>query len=152
MDVMLIGLMSLQNQIVFTQSHPVAYLVKLNIEMTMASLITKVARVTGVGDEGNKVANESSGTRSRHDGLRTIHDKDNDVAMKSFHAAAVGPSRFDEDHEDGTAKSRGIQRTVDIRVESASTLEADFDVEKGSPFGDEISLAHHPGHPRGGNN
>lgn len=145
--------MSLPNQIVFTQFHPVAYLVKLNIEMTMASLITKVARATGVGDDGNKPANESSGTRSRHDGMRTIHDENDDIAMKSFHAAAVGPSGFDEDYEGGNAKSKGIKRTVDIRVESAYTLEADIDAEKGSPFGDdEISLAHHPGHPRGGNN
>lgn len=41
---MLIGLMSLPNQIVYVQFHPVAYMVKLNIEMTMADLITKLAR------------------------------------------------------------------------------------------------------------
>ncbi|KAK8926772.1 hypothetical protein H634G_10001 [Metarhizium anisopliae BRIP 53293] len=44
MDAMLIGLMSLPNQIVYIQFHPVAYMVKLNIEMTMADLITKLAR------------------------------------------------------------------------------------------------------------
>lgn len=40
---MIIGLMFLHNQLVFMQFHPVAYLVKLNIEMTMARLITKIA-------------------------------------------------------------------------------------------------------------
>lgn len=41
---MLIGLMSLPNQVVYVQFHPVAYMVKLNIEMSMASLIVHVAR------------------------------------------------------------------------------------------------------------
>lgn len=40
---MIIGLMFLHNQLVFMQFHPVAYLVKLNIEMTMSRLITKIA-------------------------------------------------------------------------------------------------------------
>ncbi|KAL7269727.1 hypothetical protein RUND412_007594 [Rhizina undulata] len=44
MDVMIIGLMSLKNGAVYIQLHPVAYIVKLNIEMSMASLITKIAR------------------------------------------------------------------------------------------------------------
>lgn len=41
---MLIGLMSLPNQVVYIQFHPVTYMVKLNIEMTMADLITKLAK------------------------------------------------------------------------------------------------------------
>ncbi|KAK1982725.1 hypothetical protein LZ30DRAFT_716547 [Colletotrichum cereale] len=44
MDAMLIGLMSLPNQVVYVQFHPVAYMVKLNIEMSMASLITRLAK------------------------------------------------------------------------------------------------------------
>ncbi len=43
-QVMLIGLMSLPNQVVYVQFHPVAYMVKLNIEMSMASLIARLAR------------------------------------------------------------------------------------------------------------
>lgn len=43
-QVMLIGLMSLPNQVVYVQFHPVAYMVKLNIEMSMASLISRLAR------------------------------------------------------------------------------------------------------------
>src|SRR6266487_2423649 len=41
---MIIGLMSLKNQLVYIQFHPLTYIVKLNIEMTMASLITKLSR------------------------------------------------------------------------------------------------------------
>ncbi|KAF1966145.1 hypothetical protein BU23DRAFT_441513, partial [Bimuria novae-zelandiae CBS 107.79] len=44
MDGMLIGLMFLKNQIVYIQFHPVTYMVKLNIEMTMASLVVRLAR------------------------------------------------------------------------------------------------------------
>ncbi|KAH6640006.1 hypothetical protein BKA67DRAFT_490901, partial [Truncatella angustata] len=44
MDLMLIGLMFLPNQVVFIQFHPVTYMVKLNIEMTMANLIRQLAR------------------------------------------------------------------------------------------------------------
>ncbi|PKK55052.1 hypothetical protein CI102_98 [Trichoderma harzianum] len=44
MDAMLIGLMSLPNQVVYIQFHPVTYMVKLNIEMSMAELITKLAK------------------------------------------------------------------------------------------------------------
>lgn len=36
--------MSLPNQVVYIQFHPVAYMVKLNIEMSMADLITRLAR------------------------------------------------------------------------------------------------------------
>ncbi|KAF2122241.1 hypothetical protein BDV96DRAFT_140645 [Lophiotrema nucula] len=44
MDGMLIGLMFLKNQVVYVQFHPVAYMVKLNIEMSMASLVVRLAR------------------------------------------------------------------------------------------------------------
>ncbi|APA08460.1 hypothetical protein SS1G_02149 [Sclerotinia sclerotiorum 1980 UF-70] len=43
MDVLIIGMMSLDNSFVYMQFHPLAYLVKLNIEMSMAELIAKVS-------------------------------------------------------------------------------------------------------------
>lgn len=44
MDALLIGLMFLPNQVVYVQFHPVVYMVKLNIEMSMASLVVRLAR------------------------------------------------------------------------------------------------------------
>ncbi|KAH6634924.1 hypothetical protein B0J18DRAFT_487078 [Chaetomium sp. MPI-SDFR-AT-0129] len=44
LDVLLIGLMSLKDDAVYVQVHPLMYLVKLNIEMNMAELIAKVVR------------------------------------------------------------------------------------------------------------
>ena len=40
---LIIGMMFIRNQLVFMSFHPVAYTVKLNIEMTMANLIRKLA-------------------------------------------------------------------------------------------------------------
>lgn len=52
---MIIGLMHLSNPMVYTQFHPVAYMVKLNIEMTMASLIKKIAQATVSEREGRSM-------------------------------------------------------------------------------------------------
>jgi hypothetical protein len=62
MDIMLIGLMSLQNQLVYIQFHPVTYMVKLNIEMTMAALIAKIAR----GPDNEIIAVGTSSHHSTH--------------------------------------------------------------------------------------
>ncbi|KAF2736704.1 hypothetical protein EJ04DRAFT_396350, partial [Polyplosphaeria fusca] len=53
MDGMLIGLMFLPNQIVYIQFHPVAYMVKLNIEMSMANLVVRLARGKSESDMDN---------------------------------------------------------------------------------------------------
>ncbi|KAG8157218.1 hypothetical protein KVR01_012926 [Diaporthe batatas] len=44
MDILIISMMSLKNTFVYMQFHPLAYMVKLNIEMTMADLIGKIAK------------------------------------------------------------------------------------------------------------
>ncbi|KAH8883085.1 hypothetical protein GQ53DRAFT_883580 [Thozetella sp. PMI_491] len=46
LDVIIIGTMSMKNSLVYLQFHPVAYLLKLAIEMNMADLIVKVVRAT----------------------------------------------------------------------------------------------------------
>ncbi|KFA46013.1 hypothetical protein S40293_08776 [Stachybotrys chartarum IBT 40293] len=49
MDVLIIATMSLNNTFVYMQFHPLAYIVKLNIEMSMADLIGKIARNKNCG-------------------------------------------------------------------------------------------------------
>ncbi|KXH34728.1 hypothetical protein CNYM01_06152 [Colletotrichum nymphaeae SA-01] len=49
MDVLIIAMMSLNNTFVYMQFHPLAYMVKLKIEMSMAELIGKVARKRDLG-------------------------------------------------------------------------------------------------------
>ncbi|KAK6073197.1 hypothetical protein SCUP234_08795 [Seiridium cupressi] len=53
MDVLIIAMMSLPNTFVYMQFHPVAYIVKLNIEMAMAELIVKVAKAGNASSQGN---------------------------------------------------------------------------------------------------
>ncbi|CUA71661.1 Eukaryotic translation initiation factor 3 subunit A [Rhizoctonia solani] len=48
MDVVIIGMLSYRNDLVYMQFHPVAFMVKLEIEMCMSRLMIKVARSTGI--------------------------------------------------------------------------------------------------------
>ncbi|KAI0150226.1 hypothetical protein GGR57DRAFT_514496 [Xylariaceae sp. FL1272] len=50
MDVFIIGMMSLSNTFVYMQIHPLAYMVKLKIEMSMAELIGLIAREKRIGN------------------------------------------------------------------------------------------------------
>ncbi|CAH0021459.1 unnamed protein product [Clonostachys rhizophaga] len=51
MDVLIIAMMSLKNTFVYMQFHPLAYIVKLKIEMSMANLIAKIAKAQQRGTE-----------------------------------------------------------------------------------------------------
>ncbi|CUA71662.1 hypothetical protein RSOLAG22IIIB_04708 [Rhizoctonia solani] len=48
MDIIIIGMLSYRNDLVYMQFHPVAFMVKLEIEMCMSRLMLKVAKSTGV--------------------------------------------------------------------------------------------------------
>ncbi|KAF3045869.1 hypothetical protein E8E12_002027 [Didymella heteroderae] len=69
MDVMIIAAMSIPNSLVYVQFHPLAYLVKLNIEMVMANLIKRIAvstaRKTGQAEIAKEFQSNSSNTLSR---------------------------------------------------------------------------------------
>lgn len=62
-QLMLLGLMSMRNEVVYIQFHPVAYMVKLNIEMSMASLITKIA-LNSVEARNNEFMVDNSSSRN----------------------------------------------------------------------------------------
>ncbi|KAI1764639.1 hypothetical protein GGR53DRAFT_530299 [Hypoxylon sp. FL1150] len=160
MDVMLIGLMSLSNPIVFVQFHPVTYLVKLNIEMSMASLITDVARAAGFGDEEHSdptTYSLSYGRNTSQTSPRAVKHNQNhihndcQVAMKTFHSTAVGAGDSDEDLDVFKGHAGGIHRRVDVRIESRANSETGSTAYKERSFervDDEMSLTHNPGHPR----
>src|SRR5687768_12210445 len=69
---MLIGLMFLKNQVVYVQFHPVAYMVKLNIEMSMAALITRLAkeRDTSLPMDSLSYSGGPKGSVPTYDGLK----------------------------------------------------------------------------------
>ncbi|PWW76936.1 hypothetical protein C7212DRAFT_279255 [Tuber magnatum] len=70
MDCLIIGTMSLKNSFVYMQFHPLAYTVKLMIEMTMADLIRTIAREKNEFKSGSQSYELSIGAtnRGRRDG------------------------------------------------------------------------------------
>ncbi|KAJ4267363.1 hypothetical protein NW762_003468 [Fusarium torreyae] len=47
MDILIIAAMSLKNTFLYVEFHPLAYLVKLHIELSMAELIAKIVKASG---------------------------------------------------------------------------------------------------------
>nr|XP_036581501.1 uncharacterized protein CTRU02_08551 [Colletotrichum truncatum]KAF6789852.1 hypothetical protein CTRU02_08551 [Colletotrichum truncatum] len=156
MDAMLIGLMSLPNQVVFIQFHPVAYMVKLNIEMSMASLITRLAK----GQDSGFRFNSLSYSHGHSQGHRTNQARNNDheTGLKSYHRASVGAVPSDLE----AVQNTGIHRRVDVEIRVDQSPESSHtpslggrsrhdDAGSGSTFyrvDDEDSLTGNPGHPR----
>ncbi|KAK6835937.1 hypothetical protein PG990_013432 [Apiospora arundinis] len=60
LDAILIASMSIPNDIVYLQFHPLVYMMKLHIEMNIASLIAKVVRATSGGNSEGLGENKSS--------------------------------------------------------------------------------------------
>ncbi|KIY67495.1 hypothetical protein CYLTODRAFT_375924 [Cylindrobasidium torrendii FP15055 ss-10] len=85
MDVLIIAMMSLHNDFVYMQFHPVAYIVKLNIEMSMSNLIIKVARDTGiyVQEDSTEHSNSKSTSNVTRLGTTTV-DLQVQVARQQF--------------------------------------------------------------------
>lgn len=71
MDVMIIGAMSIPNSFVYIQFHPLAYMVKLNIEMTMANLIKRIAISTSRRNNDASIADEFKSSDFSTSGKRT---------------------------------------------------------------------------------
>lgn len=110
---MLIGLMSLPNQTVYIQFHPVTYMVKLNIEMEMAELITKLAK----GENADMKQPSTSGHRTQaHDDEEQERDETpHQYRMQSIHRSKPSvedSSSIDDDmgqfDESKAASTRGI--------------------------------------------
>src|SRR5580700_6141297 len=94
---MLIGLMSLPNQVVYMQFHPVAYMVKLNIEMSMANLIRKIAKVTADdrnieyrGEEQYSLQDRIYNTRQTRSQLKSGNHASVSADISTVPAKAVG--------------------------------------------------------------
>ncbi|CAD0044642.1 unnamed protein product [Aureobasidium pullulans] len=110
MDVMLIGLMSLRNHTLFVQFHPVAYMVKLNIEMSMADMIVKVAR-TSENDVRPKSSSQTPfPERSYHQ--HTLHG-DNGMNIGPKNTAVIGHSQLDHIQREDI---KGINRQTEVQV------------------------------------
>ena len=123
---------------------------KLNIEMTMASLIVKLAQ-TGRNDA--YFANSHSHSTPAHPNsqLRGRNTNEREVALKTFTESRVRAS-FSNGTDDPQAPfpNGGIQRTREfqITVHHSNSGSMDESKEYASGDHDEAWLTQNPGHPR----
>ncbi|KAK2017158.1 hypothetical protein LZ32DRAFT_644583 [Colletotrichum eremochloae] len=117
MDAMLIGLMSLPNQVVYVQFHPVAYMVKLNIEMSMASLITRLSkgRETRLGLGSLSCSHDQSVSRRKDPALDNHRQgQHNTGGLQRFCKASIGSVPYHRSLEDiESRKMVGLEIRVD---------------------------------------
>lgn len=109
--------MFLDNQLVYIQFHPVTYMVKLNIEMSVAALIAKLARQNVEPDIHESLASHTSDT--------TRAQRSNGAAISggggrrgSTFGNSIQMMRREENRESNPAPTRkeSIQATTDIFV------------------------------------
>ncbi|KAB5577811.1 hypothetical protein GE09DRAFT_1214021 [Coniochaeta sp. 2T2.1] len=156
MDAMLIGLMSLPNQVVYIQFHPVAYMVKLNIEMSMASLITRLARSPTHADF---YSNSLSQTHGQPEDLNHYQSDDASRArnhvLESFCRTSIGATPAGNTEAIVADDTRIYRRTdLEIHVQSAASslsnvTSSDTDKIVEADVDDEMSLTTDVGHPKG---
>ncbi|KAB8293763.1 hypothetical protein EYC80_009248 [Monilinia laxa] len=131
MDALIIGMMSLRNSFVYMQFHPLAYLVKLNIEMSMAELIAKVSVLpSNYLPPKNRIPLQigiQTDISIKHDDVsdidtleleesNTVNDATPKVGKKFDHGRPV--VFVGEDYED----TRAMRSEIDPRVKGGSWL------------------------------
>ncbi|KAL5407216.1 hypothetical protein PMIN06_003811 [Paraphaeosphaeria minitans] len=154
MDVMIIAAMSIPNSFIYIQFHPLAYLVKLNIEMTMANLIKRIAisssRKAGRDNRG-RVASEfdsgnlsSSGPKSSATRAGTLARRSSIMELSDFGIKSTS------EREDRTVSfvptGDQIKVTKDIHIQSdpidnGRERDGEIDHEKGLKPGEQ-SVVH----------
>lgn len=128
---------------------------KLNIEMTMASLIVKLAQ-NGRSDAyfANSNSHSTPHANSHMRGGRNTTTNEREVALKTFTESRVRAS-FSNGSDDPQAPfpNGGIQRTREFQITVHHSNSGSMDESKEYTNGvdDEAWLTRHPGHPRDGN-
>lgn len=144
---MLIGLMFLRNQIVYIQFHPVTYMVKLNIEMTMASLVVRLARGQS---ENDMVLHEFGQSSSAPDKSQSnVKPRFSSNPQRSFHLASATGVTSGHQKTGSEEDFGGIHFRTDFHVISEEIPVKDSNSKRSSKssgelprsnFGDETPL------------
>jgi hypothetical protein len=118
----------------YIQFHPLAYLVKLNIEMTMANLIKRIAvstsRKTGNAAAAHEFASSGFSTTGNKSGSRS-HARGNSIIELRSHVSVTKKHSEDEGRAVSFAANE-IRVTEDFHVVSEPLPEYDRDMEIGS--------------------
>lgn len=160
--------MSLPNQESFILFHPVVYMAKLRIELTMATLIIKLAR-SGRADAYNYHPHSMPHTNSTPGGRHArasampidpkagqYPNKEREVALQTFTEskirASLSGSPSNEEQDLHVVLEGGIQRTREFRVtvhhSSSGSMDGDSKDDRTIDVEDEAVLTSHPGHPK----
>jgi len=113
MDVLLIGMMSMANQLIYVQFHPLCFMVKLNIELSMADMISKVASAPGQGAS-------YSHKRSHNANLGGINGKDDGTGGPQ-HRSLARTMILANGNILTSQKQNQFDRTVSDTLDEAST-------------------------------
>ncbi|KAH8653073.1 hypothetical protein BGZ60DRAFT_496652 [Tricladium varicosporioides] len=113
MDVLIIGMMSLKNTFVYCQFHPLAYIVKLHIELHLAELIASIAQrkdhITNAFPDSNP--------EHHHSSAKTFPiPLDHLPPSNKHHDIDFQPRDNIHSHSHG----QGIMKTQDVSVETYS--------------------------------
>jgi len=119
MDVMIIAAMSIPNGFVYAIFHPLAYLVKLNIEMSMAHLIKKIAT------DHSRVSDTFMVSDPPHGGDKRRCSQDPDQSTSSRQTISILKGVFGYERSRPTSAKNEILRTEEFRVQSGQV----FDLE-----------------------
>ncbi|KAF4469205.1 hypothetical protein FALBO_3903 [Fusarium albosuccineum] len=116
MDVLLIAMMSLPNDIVYVQFHPLAYLVKLHIEMNMADLIKKVVRASNTTGYPDYSGSRSRTTQPKNSGRGPTNGSKHPASMFNGGGNTTYIEAGGDDIELPTRTEHGIQKTTRTEV------------------------------------
>ncbi|KAF2492268.1 hypothetical protein BU16DRAFT_542174 [Lophium mytilinum] len=142
MDVLIVGMMSLPNTFIYVQFHPLAYLVKLNIELSMADLISKVVRGSDRTDAFHSDSRSGGTTeltshgKSKH---RSEHPLGNPTTSHAF--ASKGNKR--DDDSISLEEQTGIIKTVATTIVTEGAHDREGDKDDGRSTSSSTAELHH---------
>jgi hypothetical protein len=117
--------MFLKNQVVYIQIHPVVYIVKLNIEMSMASLIVRLAQGKPQNDMYPEEKLQSSSNKAPHSQshLRSGKHEQQHAQIQSFQIPKRGlKDALDDDDSVGSMRGIHCQTDYNVTVEQTQSL------------------------------
>ncbi|KAJ4395342.1 hypothetical protein N0V91_010904 [Didymella pomorum] len=120
MDVMIIAAMWIPNGFVYAIFHPLAYLVKLNIEMSMAHLIKKIATDRSRQSDLCIIPN------SHNSAFKNCCTQDSDSLPPSRQTISVLKSVFVRDQPSFPATKNEIIKTEEFRVQSGQITDLEM--------------------------
>ncbi|KAK7423539.1 hypothetical protein QQX98_000997 [Neonectria punicea] len=138
-DIALIGLASLKSSLVYLSFHSICFLFKLQMEMQMAELVTKIVRVSNGHGSGNNSHRLSITTKSRSEGTggksKFSHtlSKGHNAGFRGGNTTQIEVGYHDSlelDLRDGAhsgAGGHGIIKTVQTTIDRVPAVDNDRD-------------------------